>query len=160
MTAAGGRLAAGDEVVHIVALPMPALDRYHHLVVKALVADGWVITDDPLTLSYGGRDLYVDLGATNGTIGAEREGERIAVEIKSFLSPSVLADLEVAVGQHAIYRAVLAAVDPGRRMFLAVPRRVHRGVLSEQLGELVLRTQQLSLVVFDEHAERIDQWIP
>jgi hypothetical protein len=139
---------------------MPARDRYHELVVNALIADGWEITDDPLTLSYGGRDLYVDLGATNGTIGAARHGERIAVEIKSFLSPSVLADLEVAVGQHAIYRAVLAAVDPDRKLFLAVPRRIHEGVLSERLGQLVLQTQQLSLMVFDERTERIDRWIP
>jgi hypothetical protein len=139
---------------------MPTRDRYHELVVTALVADGWGITHDPLTLSYGGRELYVDLGATNGTIGAERHGERIAVEIKSFLSPSVLADLEVAVGQHAIYRAVLAAIEPDRRLFLAVPRRIHEGVLSERLGQLVLQTQQLSLVVFDERTERIDRWIP
>lgn len=55
---------------------MPTRDRYHELVIKALVVDGWGITHDPLTLSYGGRDLYVDLGATNGTIGAERT-ERI-----------------------------------------------------------------------------------
>lgn len=141
-------------------LQMPARDRYHDLVVKALVADGWAITNDPLTLSYGGRDLYVDLGATHSTIGAARHGERIAVEIKSFLSPSVLADLELAVGQYAIYRAVLAAVDPGRKMFLAVPRRVHDGVLSERLGQLVLQAQQLSLVVYDEGMERIDRWIP
>lgn len=139
---------------------MPTRDRYHELVVKALVADGWEITHDPLTLSYGGRDLYVDLGATNGTIGAERHDERIAVEIKSFLSPSVLADLEAAVGQHAICRAVLATIEPHRKLFLAVPRRIHEGVLSERLGQLVLQTQQLSLLVFDERTERIDRWIP
>jgi len=130
------------------------------LVVAALVADGWTITDDPLALSYGGRDLYVDLGATQGTVGAERRGERIAVEIKSFLSPSVLADLELAVGQHAIYRAVLASVDPLRTLHLAVPRRIFEGVLSERLGQLVLHTQQLSLVVFDEHEGKPLQWIP
>lgn len=139
---------------------MPARDRYHDLVIKALVADGWEITDDPLTLSYGGRDLYVDLGATHSTVGAARHGERIAVEIKSFLSPSVLSDLEVAVGQHAIYRAVLGAVDPDRKLFLAVPRRTYEGVLSERLGQLVLQTQQLSLMVFDERAEKIDRWMP
>jgi hypothetical protein len=33
-------------------------------------------------------------------------------------------------------------------------------VLSERLGQLVLQTQQLSLVVFDERTERIDRWIP
>lgn len=90
----------------------------------------------------------------------ERHGERIAVEIKSFLSPSVLADLENAVGQHAIYRAVLGSIDPGRKVFLAVPRRVFEGILSERLGQLVLQTQQLSLLVFEEQQERIDRWIP
>lgn len=36
----------------------------------------------------------------------------------------MLADLEVAVGQHAIHRAVFAAVDPERKLLLAVPRRI------------------------------------
>src|ERR1700678_1552040 len=68
--------------------PMPARDLYHDAVVRALGADGWKITHDPLTLSFGGRDLFVDLGATHIALGASRQGERIAVEIKSFLSPS------------------------------------------------------------------------
>jgi len=38
--------------------------------VNALVADGWVVTHDPLSLSYGGRDLYVDLGVEDVTVGA------------------------------------------------------------------------------------------
>lgn len=45
---------------------MPARDRYHALVVRALVAEGWTITHDPLALSYGGRDLYVDLEHPSG----------------------------------------------------------------------------------------------
>ncbi|NJL65136.1 MAG: fatty-acid oxidation protein subunit alpha, partial [Methylacidiphilales bacterium] len=36
-------------------------------VVQALINDGWEITDDPLVLSYGGRELYVDLGAEKTT---------------------------------------------------------------------------------------------
>ena len=42
---------------------MPAKDLYHDIVVAALTADGWVITDDPLQLRYQKRDLYVDLAA-------------------------------------------------------------------------------------------------
>jgi len=53
---------------------MPAQDFYHDAVVRALTADGWMITHDPLSLSYGGRDLYVDLGAERTTIAAERDG--------------------------------------------------------------------------------------
>ncbi len=41
---------------------MPAKNIYHDCVVQALTADGWVVTHDPLTLAYGGKDLFVDLG--------------------------------------------------------------------------------------------------
>lgn len=55
---------------------MPRKDLYHDVVVKALESEGWLITDDPLHLSYGGRNLYVDLGAEEQTIGAERNEEK------------------------------------------------------------------------------------
>ena len=42
---------------------MPARDLYHDTVRAALVKDGWTITDDPLTLQIGKKDLFVDLGA-------------------------------------------------------------------------------------------------
>ena len=42
---------------------MPARNVYHDAVIRALVADGWTITDDPLKLEYGDRKLYVDLAA-------------------------------------------------------------------------------------------------
>ena len=63
---------------------MPALDRYHESVRKALVKEGWDITDDPLIVPFGRRDVLIDLGAER-MLAAERNGERIAVEIKSFL---------------------------------------------------------------------------
>jgi hypothetical protein len=78
---------------------MPAKNVYHDAVIQALMADGWVITHDPLTLSFGGKDLFVDLGAERAALAAEREGRRIAVEVQSFLSPSAVRDLQVAVGQ-------------------------------------------------------------
>ena len=42
---------------------MPARDTYHMTVRNALVKDGWTITHDPFRLSWGGKDMYVDLGA-------------------------------------------------------------------------------------------------
>jgi len=62
---------------------MSRRDYYHNEVVDALDKDGWHITDDPLHLAYGGRNLYIDLGA-EPTIGAEKQGRKIAVEIKNF----------------------------------------------------------------------------
>lgn len=87
---------------------MPAKNLFHDSVARALEADGWTITDDPLTLTFGGKDLFVDLGAERQAIAAERGEERIAVEIQSFVGLSVVRDLEEAVGQYDIYRTILA----------------------------------------------------
>ena len=99
---------------------MPAKNIYHDAVLEALKADGWVVTHDPLTLSFGGKDLFVDLGAERTTLAAERGEQRIAVEIQSFLSPSPVRDLEEAIGQYDVYRAVLAEMEPERPIYLAV----------------------------------------
>jgi hypothetical protein len=89
---------------------MPAKDFYHDTVVQALINDGWEITDDPLVLSYVGRELYVDLGAEKTTIAAQKDNLKIAVEIKSFLKPSPVRDLEEAVGQYGVYQSILADI--------------------------------------------------
>src|ERR1700730_272710 len=111
---------------------MPAKNIYHDLVVRTLTADGWKITHDPLTLSFGGRDLYVDLGADQGALAAERSGRQIAVEIQSFLKISPVRDPEVAVGQYSIYRAILAERDPQRVLYVAVAKRVYESLLTER----------------------------
>ncbi|MGB7518966.1 MAG: element excision factor XisH family protein, partial [Spirulinaceae cyanobacterium] len=71
---------------------MPAKDIYHHQVRNALIKDGWTITDDPLILSIGKRDLFVDLGAEK-VIAAEKKNQKIAVEVKSFIGKSQVNDL-------------------------------------------------------------------
>jgi hypothetical protein len=139
---------------------MPAQDIYHDAVVHALTADGWMITHDPLLLSYGGRDLYIDLGAERTTIAAERDGQKIAIEIKSFLGSSPVRDLEEAVGQYQVCRSVLTEIDPGCVLYLAVPQRVYESLFAERFGQLIRQRLQLRLMVFDEHEERIVAWIP
>ena len=98
---------------------MPALDIYHDQVKNALIKDGWTITDDPLTIRFGRRVLYVDLAAQR-LLAAERAGSRIAVEIKSFVGRSDVLDLEQALGQFVLYAEVLAETDPDRILYLAV----------------------------------------
>jgi hypothetical protein len=117
---------------------VPAKNIYHDAVVNALKADGWTITDDPLRVSYGGRELYVDVAAEQRTLAAEKGGRKIAVEVASFLSPSPVRDLEEAVGQYAIYRAILGETEPDRLLYLAVPHGVHESFLSERFGQLVV----------------------
>jgi len=138
---------------------MSAKNIYHDAVVQALKADGWAITHDPLTLSYGGKDLFVDLGAERVALAAEKGGQRIAVEVQSFLSPSPVRDLQEAVGQYDIYRAILMETEPDRLLYLAVPQRVHDTLLVERFGQLIVSRLQLRVLVFDEQQGRITQWI-
>jgi XisH protein len=137
---------------------VPAPNIYHDAVVRALVADGWTITHDPLTLSFGGKDLFVDLDAERATIAAEKSGQRIAVEIQSFLGPSPVRDLKEAVGQYEVYRAVLEETEPDRPLYLALPRRVRESLLSERFGALIVNRLRLRLLVFDEQEEKIIEW--
>lgn len=138
---------------------MPAKNIYHDEVVKALQADGWTITDDPLTLTVGDRDLFVDLAAERITIGAEKDGEKIAVEIQSFLNPSDVRNLQEALGQYMLYRVVLARQQPTRPLFLAVTQEVYDRILSEQLGQIVLTDLNLRVLTFDPTLCEVVQWI-
>ena len=78
---------------------MSAKDIYHNCVKNALIKEGWIITHDPLTLEVGGRNVYVDLGAER-PFAAEKDGKKIAVEVKSFRGASDLRDYENALGQY------------------------------------------------------------
>lgn len=109
---------------------MPAKNLYHDLVSSALVADGWTITHDPLTLSFGGRDLFVDLGAERPAFADEKGGLKIAVKVQSFLENPPVRDLQEAVGQFDIYRAVLAETEPDR----VVPGCAEAGSRGASLG--------------------------
>jgi len=139
---------------------MPALDRYHEPVRRALVKDGWTITDDPLQLSVGKRTLSVDLGAERSLIGAERENQRIAVEIKTFGGASPVADLQQAIGQFVMYKSVLSQAKPERELYLAVSEEVRDSILSEELGQLMLREYIDRLFYFSVEREEIIEWKP
>lgn len=138
---------------------MPARDLLHDAVRNALVRDGWTITDDPLRLKVPGRNLYVDLGAER-VLAAERGALAIAVEVKSFLGPSDVSDLEDALGQFVLYELVLRRVEPRRQLFLAIPETAWKSVFAEALGEIVLGERAVRLLVIDSQKEVIVQWIP
>lgn len=136
---------------------MPQRDLHHQPVRRALEAEGWTITHDPYTLAIGTQNVFVDLGAEQ-MIAATRGTERIAVEIKSFLGRSSVADLEQALGQYLLYRVLLARQEPERTLFLAVPVNAYEGVLSSALGAVAVESYDLRLLVVDVDNMRIERW--
>lgn len=138
---------------------MPARDKFHYIVKTALIKDGWKITADPLTLEYGKRKMFVDLAAEK-LFSAEKNGRKIAVEVKSFLSLSELNDLEEALGQYAIYQTLLKRQQPDRRLYLAIPQEKYLDLFDEnEIGSLILEDYNLSIIVFEIENEVIVKWI-
>ena len=137
---------------------MPAKDIYHDNIKNALIKDGWTITDDPYVIQWGRKDLFVDLGAEK-LIAASQDGRKIAVEVKSFISPSPVSDLEKALGQYILYLDILARLDPERTLYLAIRLDTFIEVFQDPIGEILLENKRLKLLVFDEVKEEIKQWI-
>jgi hypothetical protein len=50
-------------------------------------------------------------------------------------------------------------MEPDRTLYLAVPRRVHEGLLTERFGQMIVTRLQLRLLVFDEQPGRVVRWI-
>ena len=112
---------------------MPAKDLDHAIVRHALLADGWTITHDPLRLRFGRRAFFIDLGAEQ-LLAAAKDGRTIAVEIKSFSGPSLIADLEQALGQLLLYRTILHRLEPDRLLYLAIDQATFAGIFAEPIG--------------------------
>nr|WP_313887505.1 XisH family protein [Nodosilinea sp. LEGE 07088] len=99
---------------------MAAKDLFHDAVKRALEKDGWTITHDPLFISFGGVEMYVDLGAER-ILAAQRGNEKIAVEIKSFVGASATTEFSMALGQFLKYQLALEEEQPDRTLYLAIP---------------------------------------
>lgn len=136
-----------------------AKDVFHYAVRKGLEKEGWLITDDPLRIQAGGADMEIDLGAEK-IIAAERGEEKIAVEIKSFLSPSPINDLENAWGQSFMHARILQRKEPDRFLYLAVNLTIFETLFNEEAGEILLEEPGFRLIVFDSNKEEIVKWIP
>ncbi len=137
---------------------MSRKDIYHDTVKKALSAEGWVITADPLYIKFGGAEIYIDLGAEQ-LLGAEKDGQYIAVEIKSFIGKSTISEFYTAAGQFMSYRLVLAETYPERILYLAVPYQVYVSFFDTQFGRLAIQQFNLKLIVYKEKQGVIAQWV-
>ena len=137
---------------------MPAKDLYHDAVKNALIKDDWTITHDPLHLRWGNDLLFVDLGAER-LLSATKKDQKIAVEVKSFTSPSNIAALENALGQYILYRNIIEELEPDRMLYLAVHDEIFSTVFEESLGQLLIHKNRLKLIVFSRTEEVILKWI-
>ncbi|MDJ1171140.1 XisH family protein [Roseofilum sp. BLCC_M154] len=136
---------------------MSAKDLFHNTVRVALEKDGWRITHDPLSVSVDGIEFYIDLAAQR-LLAAEKEGQKIAVEVKSFLGKSEVSEFHTALGQTLNYRSALRKKEPDRMLYLAVSNEVYLQFFSIVFIQDVIAEHQLKLAIFEVTKEEIILW--
>lgn len=137
---------------------MAARDKFHAAVRIALEKQQWKITDDPLQLEVGGTKFEIDLGAEQ-LLAAEKGEEKIAVEIKTFLSDSPLTDYHSALGQFLNYRLALEMKDPARTLYLAIPVIAYRSFFKREFAQMSIERYQIKQIIYDPIQEVILEWI-
>ncbi|MDX2139095.1 MAG: element excision factor XisH family protein [Chloroflexota bacterium] len=82
---------------------MPAKDRYHSAVMRALEKAGWTIEGENYTLVLRNRHLWVDIRASKPS-----EKRMILVEVKGFEpSGSIIEYWMQVIGQYMVYKAII-----------------------------------------------------
>lgn len=136
---------------------MAAKDVFHAAVRQALIKEEWVITADPLVIKINKVKLEIDLAAEK-IFAAEKAGRKIAVEVKSFVSSSVIFDFHLALGQFLNYRLALQMKEPDRIIYLAVPLDTFNSFFQEIFVQAAVKLYQLKLVIYDPNKEEIFEW--
>ncbi|NEP50305.1 MAG: fatty-acid oxidation protein subunit alpha [Moorea sp. SIO3C2] len=136
---------------------MAARDTFHEAVKSALQKDGWCITHDPLYINFAEVEIYINLGAER-LIAAEKDEEKIAVEIKTFLKPSAISEFHTVLGQFLNYRFALKAEEPDRLLYLAIPIEIYETFFARRFVQMITQEYQLKLIVFEPTKEEIVQW--
>lgn len=134
-----------------------AKDVFHMHVKAALISDGWEITHDPYYLKIDEITYPIDLGAEQA-IAAEKRGEKIAVEVKSFLRDSLVNEFHTALGQYLDYDTNLPFQEPDRQVYLAVADKVFRQMIKIRAILNALERFNLRLLIFDPEKNEIVEW--
>jgi|SRR5579859_3956307 len=135
---------------------MPAKDRYHDVVKRALIKAGWNIDDEQFALTVEQRNLWIDL-----KVSKTEANLVVLVEVKELFDvDSAVEALANALGKIELYRLALQNNKLNYPLYLAVTKQAYEGILNEKLGQLAIDHARILLLVFDQEREEIVKWIP
>ena len=100
----------------------------------------------------------MDLGAEQW-IEAERGMEHLAIEIKNYSGRSAVYEMHQAVGQYITYQAVLHKEKSERIVYLATTRSSYQRFFQNEPGLSVIEFYPLNIIIVDEDAEEVEEWI-
>jgi hypothetical protein len=134
-------------------------DLFHNQVKAALIKENWLITHDPFQVQISEAvKLQIDLGAEN-TLAAQRDLEKIAVEIKSFNSESDISEFHRALGQYLNYAQGLEDQEPDRVLYLAVPSETYEDFFQLPFIQKSIKRHGINIITYNPMKEEVKQWI-
>lgn len=138
---------------------MSRRDLFHAAVRHALEKDNWLITHDPFVVQISETvKLKIDLGAETA-IAAQRDHEKIAVEIKTFVADSEISEFHTALGQYLNYLQALEVKEPERVLYLAVPIETYGDFFTIPFIQKMLKRYEINLIVYNPVQETIEAWL-
>ena len=137
---------------------MSAKDKIHNVVKQAIIKDGWTITHDPFTIAYGGDTVFADLAAER-PFTAERDGEKIIVEIKSFVGRSSIQDFKTALGQYMLYLPAIQKIVPEYKLYVAISEATYYSDLQRDIIKLAVESYQLPFIIVNLVDQEVTKWI-
>ncbi len=102
-------------------------------------------------------NLFVDLAAEEMVV-AQRDGRKIAVEIKTFGRASIVQDLKDMVGSFQVYRDLLAETAPDFQLFVAISQVTYESDFDLPIAQFLVTKNHIPLIIVDVISARITQW--
>ncbi|MEH2159888.1 MAG: XisH family protein [Nostoc sp.] len=137
---------------------MSAKDIFHNTVKVALEKDSWKITHDPLFFQLTEQiRIKIDMGAQK-LIAADKDEQKIAIEVKSFIGMSAISEFHTDVGQFLNYRVALEQKDSERVLYLAIAKDIYQEFFMDAFIQSVLERYEIKLLVFHVQKQEIVLW--
>ncbi|OQY45334.1 MAG: hypothetical protein B6242_10765 [Anaerolineaceae bacterium 4572_78] len=137
---------------------MAKKDLLHEPAKHALIKAGWKITHDQFSIIFDNIEFFADLGAEKLFV-AQKEKRLIVVEVKSFVSQSVIYEFHTVAGQFCNYKIALDENYPQYTLYLAIPDKIYHQFFMTRFGQLAIKKYGLKLIAIDNEQEVITQWV-
>ena len=137
---------------------MARRDNTHDIVRAALEREGWLITNDPLPVKIGRKSAQIDLGAER-LLAAQKDNEKIAVEIKSFIGTSTITEFYRATGQFTLYQRAMKRQYPDRVLYLALPVATYEELARDIFDFEDFEDLGRQIIIYDNDENTPLKWI-
>lgn len=135
---------------------MPAVDRCHDQVIRALQKDGWIVERAPFNLVTLTRTAYIDLQMSRKINGTNQQ--MMVVEVKCFPEADTTTyDVYASLGQYLVYQAMMMQRNMPYPLYLAVPSKNFDKIFDEAVMTVV-KKNRVNLILIDLDDEVIVQW--